>query len=547
MANLRFWGQIDSPSMQEITKTAVAGQSSNKKYVWAAFGLAVIAVYLFGLTIPFVGPDESRYAEVGREMFERGDWVTPTLGGFTWFEKPALLYWLEMVSYRVFGISEFAARFGPALFGLGTVASLWVLGKNLATEHTEIRSGKADSLPVSKVSTPSIPSVPSVANDFANWLALIAASTLGIIVFSRGASFDIIITFPITAALVSFYIFDQSTQATFKAKYLPLILFYAFIGIALLAKGLIGIVFPFGIVGSYYVLSWRLPNRVFMLSLVWGLLLTMSIAAIWYLPMYERHGYKFIDEFFIQHHFQRFTSNKYQHPQPVYFFLWVLPLMTLPWLPFFFAAIGSQIRERFRRVPASPRLPFASSPLVLFSLSWLLVPLVFFSFSGSKLPGYILPAVPAAIVIAALYIYRLVQKSKRWAIAVFAIAGSTLTAIVLLLILAVPRFADTDSVRVLIEAAANRGYTTNRVLMLHTLSHNAEFYAAGRLLRDETGSQKRFWGEPEMLAEINADQGKPVLVLIPLEYLSRLTGYDKVRCEVLKDNGELAIVYVEAN
>ncbi|HUQ32577.1 MAG TPA: hypothetical protein VM095_10685, partial [Pyrinomonadaceae bacterium] len=80
------------------------------------FFLAVAAFYLYGLGhLPLLGPDEPRYAEVAREMYLRGDWVTPTLGGHTWFEKPALLYWMMMASYHFFGVSEWAARLGPAL------------------------------------------------------------------------------------------------------------------------------------------------------------------------------------------------------------------------------------------------------------------------------------------------------------------------------------------------------------------------------------------------------------------------------------------------
>ncbi|HTH51235.1 MAG TPA: phospholipid carrier-dependent glycosyltransferase, partial [Pyrinomonadaceae bacterium] len=92
---------------------------------WVWFGSAVLIpiAYLVGLNFPLVGPDEPRYAQVAREMMERGDWITPTLGGHTWFEKPVLLYWLEIVSYKIFGVNEAAARLGPALFGLGTVVA----------------------------------------------------------------------------------------------------------------------------------------------------------------------------------------------------------------------------------------------------------------------------------------------------------------------------------------------------------------------------------------------------------------------------------------
>ena len=89
------------------------------KRVWILLFVAIAIFYVWGLgALPLLGPDEPRYAEVAREMLARRDLVTPTLGGMPWFEKPPLLYWLMMASYRVFGVGEYAARFGPAICGL---------------------------------------------------------------------------------------------------------------------------------------------------------------------------------------------------------------------------------------------------------------------------------------------------------------------------------------------------------------------------------------------------------------------------------------------
>ena len=560
-----------------MTKRESAFRIPISTFAWLLFAAVVVFVYFFGLTIPLVGPDEPRYAQVAREMFERGDWVTPTLGGFHWFEKPALLYWLQIAAYEAFGVSEFSARLGPALFGLGTIASLWVLGRSLVTKCT----GKEEKL-VNGSRQNSEFSVTSVAS-FANWLALIAASSIGIIVFSRGASFDIILTFPITAAMVSFFIFDL-TQSRKKAKpqskepiasgqnisasprfrvSVSLFAFYFFIGAALLAKGLVGIVFPFAIVGFYYLLSWRFPSRAFWLSLVWGTLVSALVAATWYWPMYQRNGWEFIDEFFIQHHFQRFMSNKYFHPQPFYFFFWVLPLMTIPWLPFFVGAIWTFGKKIFHhrdtenaelisshsprlRVAASPQLFFSLTLLLRFAVSWLLVPLVFFSFSGSKLPGYILPSVPPALILTAVCVFRFVEKSEIRARLVLATALATFIVVVGLIILVVPRFADTDSVKSLIGTANENGYRSENILTLHTVSHNAEFYASGRILRDDAGKQRKLLGPAEVADEIRKNDGKPVLVLVPLEYLKQLLDSPLTQSTLLKDNGELAIVFVRA-
>ncbi len=498
------------------------------------FMATLIFVYFFGLNIPLLGPDEPRYSQVAREMFERGDWVTPTLGGFNWFEKPALLYWLQIGSYFIFGVSEFSARVGSVLFGLGTVASLWILGRR--SELTVSAGGKT------------LRTVVGQQQNFANWLALLAASSIGILVFSRGASFDIIVTFPMTAAMVCFYIFDARVQMSSSpngpgktlSAYAPLFGFYFFVGLALLAKGLIGAVFPFAIIAFYYLLSRRLPGKAFLFSLFWGGVVTLAVAATWYLPMYQRNGWQFIDEFFIQHHFQRYTSNKYLHPQPFYFFFWVLPLMTLPWLPFFFAGIWDLVRGVFQHRDAEP----GNSALIRYSAAWLIVPLGFFSFSGSKLPGYILPSLPPALIIATFALMRFVSgKGVRvWAMRSVAIA--TFITVVALLIFAVPRFAESDSVKSLIEAANERGHTSEKVLNLYTISHNAEFYAAGRLVRDERGKQRQFNNTGELAQALKVEISGSALVIYPLKLQRHLFESSEVNAETIKDNGEYAVAYV---
>ncbi len=508
-----------------MTKSNSPFHNPRSSLIWLLLGGLAIAVYFAGLTMPLLGPDEPRYAQVAREMFERGDWITPTLGGFHWFEKPALLYWLEITAYNVFGVSEFSARLGSALFGLATIASLWLLGRSVERDPTNDESRST--------------------NTFAYWLALIAASTLGIIAFSHGASFDIILTFPITASLVSFFIYDSSRRRGWLAA------FYFFIGIAILAKGLVGIVFPLAIVGSYHVLQWKLPTRVFILSLIWGTLLAAAVASTWYVPMYVRHGWDFVDQFFIQHHFQRFTSNKYLHPQPFHFFFWVLPLMTIPWLPFFAASIWNAGRRLVggRNVGGDENnavLAGNGRSLILFALAWLTVPLVFFSFSGSKLPGYILPAVPAAIILTSEYVARFVRKSVWRAYAVQGTAAATLVLVLIAIVVFLPSFAEADSVKALFVVADERGMGSRPVLMLHRVSHNAEFYAPGRIVRDADGKQKKLLGPAEIGAEMKDLGVSEALLLVPREYVYQLTQTDKVHAEVLKSNEEWVLAAVSS-
>src|SRR4030095_1800151 len=217
------------------------------------------------------------------------------LGGHPWFEKPALLYWMMIASFSLFGVSEWAARLGPAMSGLLTIVAVYWLGNRLAarSQDTEI-------------------------SGIGIWSPLTCAATAGVIVFSRGASFDIVITMTLTWAL-SLYLVSVWEENT-RRRVLLLAGFYIFVGLSLLAKGLVGIVIPFGAIGGYHILRRELPARDHLLSLLWGLPLTVVVAATWYGPVIAQHGWSFIDEFLIQHHFSRFMSNKYHHPQPTSFY-----------------------------------------------------------------------------------------------------------------------------------------------------------------------------------------------------------------------------------
>ncbi len=498
------------------------------------FVLLIIFVYFFGLTIPLLGPDEPRYSQIAREMFLRSDWVTPKLGGFDWFEKPALLYWLQIISYKMFGVTEFAARFGSAIFGLGTILCLWILGRSVTNAKYKVQNNLES----------------GIWNlEFSDWLALIAASSIGLIAFSRGASFDIILTFPITAALVSFFIFDQKEEKSGFTVYFPLFTFYLFIGISLIAKGLVGIVFPFAIVGFYYVLSWKLPNKLFFVSLIWGNIVSLLVAAVWYVPMYQVNGWKFVDEFIIKHHFRRFTSDVYQHHQPFWFFFLVLPLMTIPWLPFFFAALFKYFKSHIpnSKLKGADKISTQHSALSSFAVSWLLVPLVFFSFSGSKLPGYILPALPGALILTAIYVINFVGQSARRKYALLMTAFLTFAVVILILQFAAPKYAAEDSVKDLVAAANNQGYGSEKIVNLYTVSHNLEFYAPDRLIRNEDGTQKRYDDYSVLVNDAKNTVNDEILVLVPKKDLANVqTENSAVETKVLGENGELAIVLVKS-
>jgi 4-amino-4-deoxy-L-arabinose transferase-like glycosyltransferase len=525
--------------------------------------LAISAFYLFGLgQLPLVGPDEPRYAQVAREMFLRVDLITPTLGGHTWFEKPALLYWLMMVSYKLFGISEFSARLGPAICGLSTIPGVWFLGREME------RAKNGDQVP-----------------GIGRWSALSLATCLGMIVFSRGASFDIVVTFTITWSLVFFALHELASSPTNRK--LLLAGFYATIGLSLLAKGLIGLVIPFGVVGFYYLVCRRKPSRELLLSLLWGLPIVLIVASTWYGPVIARHRWTFINEFFVQHHFARYISNKYQHPQPFYFYPAIVVLLALPWTPFLVDAL-----LRLRSWSWS-NLDFAGG-LRVFAFCWMIFPILFFSFSGSKLPGYILPVLPPLSLLVGERIARFCvnKSSSRWppvatglivimlAIAAISYASQsgsptlqmavltipllisglftiafrhhrclsmTLTGAAILLTLvgvlqfAAPSRAGRESVRELLRLADAQGYGGAAVIIPRDRDRSAEFYASGRVVYDAHGEPAAVDDLPQVIAETRR-RGKKILVFVPVEYLELYRQSPQWR--LIGDNGNLALVGV---
>ena len=529
--------------------------SALAKRLYILLFIAIVALYLYGLgSLPLLGPDEPRYAQVAREMFLRGDLVTPTLGGHTWFEKPPLLYWLMIAAYQVFGVSELSARLGPALCGLLTIAAVWRVGR--AVEQTS-----------------------DDARDFAFFSTLVAASALGLIVFARAASFDIVITMTTTWALVFFILYEIHLRR--KSGFL--IGFYICVGLSLLAKGLVGLVIPFGVVGSYYLLRRQCPQKQVWLSLLWGIPLAAAVSALWYGPVIARHGWTFVDEFFIQHHFARYVSNKYHHPQPIYFYPAIILMLILPWTAFLVDALA-RIRGWVWREDES------LSIVRVFALGWLAMPIVFFSFSGSKLPGYILPVLPAA---ALLISDRLLHSQARWpvrttgviclALAVGGIVyalqsrdisivcalalaapmlvaaaaaffsgsffnlrdprftfpmviwGSTFVLVMLVAICAAPPVARRESVKDLLELADARGYGNAPVLAQRSDDRTAQFYAADRVVYNAEG-------EPVTFDEVSLHEarkiGDRILVFISVEYVDQFRGAPTI--EVLGDNGRVA-------
>ena len=339
--------------------------------------------YLGGL--PLIDPDEGRYAEIPREMLERGDLITPTLNYVKYFEKPPLLYWINAASLKVFGLNESAARFPSALCGLLTVLATYVIARQLYGRRCALIS------------------------------ALILGTSAGFVLQSRIILTDMLLTFCLTAALGAFIVGAQREGR--RSRVLPWYLFYLFCALATLAKGLIGMVFPAGIIFFYLLWSrrWRLLSEMRLTS---GLLLFLAIAAPWFIAVSLRNP-EFAHFFFIREHFERFTSTVHGRYQPFWFFVPVLLGTMLPWVFFIPGALVRVWHDRHHEEGRSG----------MYLLVWALFIFLFFSKSSSKLIPYILPTFPPLALLIAHRIDLVLDGRGRSIKAAAILLGSGLTVV----------------------------------------------------------------------------------------------------------------------
>ncbi|HEY1423956.1 MAG TPA: glycosyltransferase family 39 protein [Candidatus Acidoferrum sp.] len=349
---------------------------------WAALIVVTLFICYFSHlgVIGFVGPDEPRYAWIARDMAESGDWVTPRLYGKPWFEKPPLLYWGGAIFFRLMpGQPEFAARLPSAISALlATLALAWLAWRIYGEEC-------------------------------ARWLLLLLPTSVGMIGFSHAAATDmpfagmLIIAMVCAAAVlgltrrVSGFVLtnpdvnNEDKPILPQTSWLALMLFGFFLGLAVLAKGPAAIILSGGAVFFWAVFTkrWRDALRLLHPTAIVSFCVT---ALPWYI-LCARRNPDFFRIFIIEHNFKRFLTPEFQHLQPVWFYAPILFIAFFPWA----ALLAIAILWGGRRLIRTPQVQSTTC----FVLSWALFVVVFFSASKSKLPGYILPAVPAVALLLA--------------------------------------------------------------------------------------------------------------------------------------------------
>jgi 4-amino-4-deoxy-L-arabinose transferase-like glycosyltransferase len=345
-------------------------------------------LFFFGLAFfGLIGADEPRYAQVAREMLARHDWITPTLGGKPWLEKPPLYYWQAMLAYSIFGVSDWAARLPSAVD-----ATLMVVATYLFLRR--FRPG------------------------FQLDGALMTASAAGIIGFARAASTDMPLAATFTVALLAWFAWYESESRRFLA------LFYCFLALGMLAKGPVApllaavIILVFATATSDY----RLLGRTLWVP---GIMLFCAVVLPWHIAVQIKNP-EFFRVFILQHNLARFGTNLYHHPEPFWYYLPVTLLGLIPWTVFVVASLAETVRIWWtarREILDSGR-----RALDVFLVIWVAVPVAFFSLSQSKLPGYIVPALPAGTLLLAEYVRRRVADGESPSIFLIVLHAITATA-----------------------------------------------------------------------------------------------------------------------
>lgn len=365
-------------------------------------GALSLLLFFYGLgNFGLVGADEPRYAQIAREMLRNNDFVTPTLHGVPWLEKPALYYWRAAAAFRTFGVHDWAARLPSATFALALVIIIYF-------HMRRFRPGAQFGA------------------------ALITAASAAIIGFARGASTDMQLAAPFAFAMLGWYAWFETGSKFWLFD------LYFFLAVGTLAKGPVApglaffIVLIFAIVRRDLKLLWRT---------VWwpGVLIYSAIVLPWYVAV-QMANKDFFKIFFFEHNLERFATDLFQHRQPFWYYIPVLILSLLPWTIYGIAALESAARQTWLdwrssapgRVRESEQI---GDSFPEFLVIWAFFPILFFSFSQSKLPGYILPAIPPCTILTADFLHRKKQAAMRISLL---LGHALLTALLMIGVLLVP-------------------------------------------------------------------------------------------------------------
>lgn len=348
--------------MQNIIKF-FTDKRNLKYFVFVAF----VVLYFCNIsTYGLMNPDEGRYAEIPREMLESGDYFTPRLNHVLYFEKPPLYYWFTAASFLVFGQNEFGARFTSVVMGLMSIFLTWFVARKFEDENT------------------------------ANLSAVILGTSGLFFALSRVNIIDMTLSALLTLALFSFYIFYKENKKRW------LYIFYIALALSTLAKGLIGIVLPGGVIFFFMLFTrdWNILKRLFLTPAI--LVFFLVCVPPFYLMCKKNPDFFYF--FFIQEHFLRYATKMHDRYEPFWFFIPVIIGGLFPWTLGLFVNVKNYLNKQ---------------QINLYLILWIAIITLFFSASSSKLIPYILPVFPPLAILIAKNILALKEKaisktSKIW-------------------------------------------------------------------------------------------------------------------------------------
>jgi 4-amino-4-deoxy-L-arabinose transferase-like glycosyltransferase len=368
--------------------------------------------------------DEPRNARCAVEMRERGDWIVPTFNGELRAHKPVLLYWLIMSAYEIFGPTEFAARFWSAVLGVGTVLVTYRLGCLLFSPRAGL------------------------------WAGLAMATNLNFVVAARAATPDSVLIFFTTAAVYFFFaaLGWRDDGVAIESRW-RLVGSYVCMGLAVLAKGPIGVVLPLGTIGlallyasdseSTVVSVWarllrpfrpsHVLRRAMLLRPLWLVAIVVAVAAPWYVAVHVQTGGAWTAEFFLEHHLARATSPMESHDGPIFYYIVALLAGFFPWSVFAAPVLVEIVQGATSASSVEARQGEAARFPYRVLACWTVWCVGLFSLAGTKLPSYILPAYPAVALATGAFLDRWlagVQAAAAWwmkaAFGVLAAVGAAL-------------------------------------------------------------------------------------------------------------------------
>lgn len=320
----------------------------------ASLLLAIAVGFFYNLhAVPLFDLDEGAFGEATREMLLRGDFISPYLNGVPRFDKPVFIHWLQAASVSLFGLTEFALRLPSAAAASLWVAIVYVFLRILKDERTAL------------------------------FAAIAMATSLEIPIIAKAATADAVLNLFITAAMLAAYLFYHSRRRRW------LYASFLLMGLGFLTKGPVAVLIPAASTLVFYITKGDARAWLRAAFNPIGIAIFLAVALPWYIAQYLHQGNAFIEGFFLKHNIDRFQDAMEGHRGNVFYYVPVVLLGVLPYTAILLKTL-SRLKGLWR------------DDLGRYALIWFLFVFVFFSFSGTKLPHYIVYGYSGLFILMAL-------------------------------------------------------------------------------------------------------------------------------------------------